>query len=175
MVVFSVRQDRTNEYLVPVVVDRSDQAVLVASDIEHRQTVHVVGTGKRRSQVVEICEALAFHRAIPRLQRTFSVWMCRPEVDKGRLGDDVHDELYTKKVYFQHNVYCTSLDLLLTSLGRCSLQEPCPLDCPMESFRGCWFSGLSPRLPHPSAQRIDLQNSTAKAILWADIFEKVTR
>ena len=90
MIIFGVCQYRADEYFVAVVVDRCDQSEFVAADIEHRQAVHVVGTGERRSQIVEVGKNFAFHGAVPCLQRVFGIWVFRPEFNTSRLGNDVH-------------------------------------------------------------------------------------
>lgn len=109
-VVIGVRQYGPNEDLVPVVVDYSDQSILVATDVEHRQAVHVIGTGERRSQVVEVGKNFAFHRAIPRLQRTFGVWVLYPELNKCRLGNDVHvQSIYQNGIKLIHAYRCLAL------------------------------------------------------------------
>ena len=45
-----------NVDFVAVVVDRSNQAVFVAADIEYRQALHVIGTRKGRFECIEILE-----------------------------------------------------------------------------------------------------------------------
>ena len=60
-------QHGADKCLVPVVVNCRNQPVLVPADIEHRQAVHVIGTGERCPQLVEVGKDLAFHGAEPRL------------------------------------------------------------------------------------------------------------
>jgi len=75
---------------MPVVVDRGDQAVFVAADVEHRESIHMVGTGERCPQIVEVREYLLLHDAMPGDQRRLGRRMLRPELDQDGLGDHVH-------------------------------------------------------------------------------------
>ncbi len=85
-----MRQNRPNEDLAPVVMEHGDQPVFVATNVKNRLPIHVVGTGKRVPQIVEVCKDLTLHRAVPHLQRVLGIRVFLPKLNKSRLGYDMH-------------------------------------------------------------------------------------
>lgn len=69
-------------YIHPTTVemDRCDQPVLVATDVEHNPIIYFVRRWKGLSQVIETSELSAFHNLKPANQRSFAVRMLLPKV-----------------------------------------------------------------------------------------------
>lgn len=91
----------TDVNLVPVIVDRGNQTILIATNIKNSQPINIISISKYGFKVIEIIKVFTRHESVPREQRRFCVWMRTPECYKDRFRDDMHDgRRYTKKVFF---------------------------------------------------------------------------
>jgi len=85
-----MRQYGPDVNLAPVVVDRSDQARFVSTDIEHRQIAYSIGIREYLAQAAKRGELLVFHQPIPVSQGAPAIWMLAGEVIQAFVSDDVH-------------------------------------------------------------------------------------
>jgi hypothetical protein len=73
--IIGMSEDVTNEDLASRVVNLSDEAVLVATDIENRVLAHLIGGPKGGLKVGEHRPISFFRYAEPMIQTTLRFWM----------------------------------------------------------------------------------------------------
>lgn len=83
-------QDIADVQLATVEVDRGDQPILVAPDVEDHLVSDQIGARKRPSQLDQGLECRLVHDGIPRDERPFAVWVQVPKLMDSLTGDDMH-------------------------------------------------------------------------------------
>ena len=69
------------EYLT-IEMDRGDEPVFVAAQIEHVQSADPIDAAENRFEVGEMLERIRFDTPSPDLKRHCCVWVKRPEVNE---------------------------------------------------------------------------------------------
>jgi hypothetical protein len=85
-----VRQHVTNVHLLPIKVDRSNQAILIAADIEDDVSPHPIRAGEDLAQLVETVKLVGFENAKPGIKSGFAIRMPLREFAQCFSGDNVH-------------------------------------------------------------------------------------
>jgi len=94
-IVFGVRADKLDEYAAKAIGHMTDEAVLVAADVENDSIVrHEIHGRAELALHVSWCLPARFrHGAEPCTQRAFGLRMPLPEPPKRPASDDLHDEI----------------------------------------------------------------------------------
>jgi hypothetical protein len=96
-VVFGMRQDVANVQSLAIEVNGDDQAILVATNVEHREFSHLIDAAPHVfANVGEPFPLGLTGQPIPSHERLFGVGMEVPKRAKGFLGDDMHRRGFTE-------------------------------------------------------------------------------
>ena len=79
-------------HLAAIKMDRSDQPIFVAADVEDDPLVHFVGGWKCGAEFGKISELRGGHHLEPARQRRLAVGMSFPKQAQGFAGDNAHKE-----------------------------------------------------------------------------------
>lgn len=79
-------------HLAAIKMDRSDQPIFVAADVEDDPLIYFVGGWKCGAEFDKISELRGCHHLEPTCQRCLTVWMSFPKQSQGFAGDDAHGE-----------------------------------------------------------------------------------
>ena len=94
-------EDVPQENLAASEVNLSDEAVLVASDIEHRVLTYLIGGLKGPLEISKHRPIRFFRHTEPIIEATLSFRVNRPKCSQFLFGDDVHDGSFSQNdIYF---------------------------------------------------------------------------
>ena len=93
-----MREDMPDVDDLPAVLDHRDQPVLVAADVEHRESIHGIGMRKVGAEIGQMVPRGSFGNAVPVQQRLQRIRVRLRELVDRRLADDAHHLKVTKTV-----------------------------------------------------------------------------
>jgi len=85
-----VREDVANVYFAALEVDRSNEAIFVASDVKHDQLSDFIGRRESGMQGVEAAEFALAHDFEPAGQGALAVRIVLPKAAECFAGNDMH-------------------------------------------------------------------------------------
>ena len=75
----------------PIKMDRGNEPVVIAANIEHYQLANFVSRRERLSQLIERREFSFLHDLKPTNQRALAIWMPFPKLLQSFTRDNMHD------------------------------------------------------------------------------------
>lgn len=85
-----MRQDMPNIDLLPIEMNRCNQAILVPTNIEDHQIIHHIRAGKYTMEIMKTGKVIGLHDPKPSIQRGATVGMLLHEGAQRFARDDVH-------------------------------------------------------------------------------------
>lgn len=85
-----MRQHVPNVHFAAIEMNRGNETILVASDIEHHPLLNQIRAGKRGAQFGKGFKLGVSHRLVPTHQRRFAIRMPRPKLLERLARDDMH-------------------------------------------------------------------------------------
>ena len=76
---------------LPVEMNRGNEPILVAADVEHVQTGDPIDAAENCFEVGEMRKRIRFDASSPDLKRHCCVWVKRPEVNEALVGYHTHE------------------------------------------------------------------------------------